>query len=123
MLRAPSKQGEELTPAFSRGKRLMAFRIRGNDRTDIGEGHVGELVSGCRHGTKGCCDANPNQKPRSNDTSRIAWAKILARVGEEFPLDCPACGGDIRLIAFITEPGPIRKILTPSARRRLRKCH
>ena len=26
--------------------------------------------------------------------------------------ECPACGGDIRLIAFITEPGPIRKILT-----------
>ncbi len=22
------------------------------------------------------------------------------------------CGGDVRLIAFITEPGPIRKILT-----------
>jgi hypothetical protein len=36
----------------------------------------------------------------------------MARVGEEFPLECPACGGDIRLIAFITEPGPIRKILT-----------
>ena len=62
--------------------------------------------------TGGCCDANPNQKPRSHDTSRIAWAKLLARVGEEFPLECPACGGDIRLIAFITEPGPIRKILT-----------
>jgi hypothetical protein len=28
-------------------------------------------------------------------------------VGEEFPLECPACGGDIRLISFITEPGPI----------------
>ena len=41
-----------------------------------------------------------------------AWAKLMARVGEEFPLECPACGGDIRLIAFITEPGPIRKILT-----------
>ena len=36
----------------------------------------------------------------------------MARVGEEFPLECPTCGGDIRLIAFITEPGPIRKILT-----------
>ena len=36
----------------------------------------------------------------------------MARVGEEFPLECPACGGDIRLIAFITEPGPIRQILT-----------
>jgi hypothetical protein len=36
----------------------------------------------------------------------------MAQVGEEFPLQCPGCGGDIRLIAFITEPGPIRKILT-----------
>ena len=24
----------------------------------------------------------------------------------------PNCGGDIRLISFITDPGPIRKILT-----------
>jgi len=65
------------------------------------------------HGGKahaaGCCDTNA--KPRSHDTSRIAWAKLMARVGEEFPLECPACGGDIRLIAFITEPEPVRKIL------------
>ena len=60
--------------------------------------------------TEGCCDAN--QKPRSHDTSRIAWAKLMARVGEEFPLECPNCRGDIRLIAFITQPGPIRKILS-----------
>jgi hypothetical protein len=52
------------------------------------------------------------EPPLSHDTSRIAWAKLMARLGEEFPLECPACGGDIRLIAFITEPGPIRKILT-----------
>ena len=65
------------------------------------------------HGTGGCCDSShEHQRPRSHDTSRIAWAKLMARVGEEFPLECPACGGDIRLIAFITEPGPIRKILT-----------
>jgi hypothetical protein len=62
------------------------------------------------HAVEGCCDTHA--KPRSHDTSRIAWAKLMARVGEEFPLECPACGGDIRLIAFITEPGPIRKILT-----------
>jgi len=60
--------------------------------------------------TGGCCDTQA--KLRSHDTSRIAWAKLMARVGEEFPLECPTCGGDIRLIAFITEPGPIRKILT-----------
>jgi len=52
---------------------------------------------GAGHATEGCCDANPSQKPRSHDTSRIAWAKLMARVGEEFPLECPNCGGDIRL--------------------------
>ena len=35
----------------------------------------------------------------------------MARVGEEFPPECPGCSGDIRLIAIITEPGPVRKIL------------
>ena len=87
--------------------------------TALAIGNVGkqrEAMNGV-HGndgraTGGCCDTKPHQKPRSHDTSRIAWAKLMARVGEEFPLECPACGGDIRLIAFITEPGPIRKILT-----------
>jgi hypothetical protein len=65
------------------------------ESTNGGHGNEG-------HATGGCCDAD--QKPRSHDTSRIAWAKLLARVGEEFPLECPNCGGDIRLIAFITEP-------------------
>jgi hypothetical protein len=45
--------------------------------------------------TEGCC--NTQAKPRSHDTSRIAWAKLMSWVGEEFPLDCPNCGGDIRL--------------------------
>jgi hypothetical protein len=41
----------------------------------------------------------------------LSWAKLLARIAEAFPLACPACGGDNRLIAFIIDPGPIRKIL------------
>jgi len=64
------------------------------------------------HATLGYCDAtHAIEKPRSHDMSPIAWAKLMARVGEAFSLQCPSCGGDIRLIAFITEPGPIRKIL------------
>jgi hypothetical protein len=35
----------------------------------------------------------------------------MAKIAEDFPLACPGCGGDIRLIAFITDPVPIRKIL------------
>ena len=88
--------------------------------TALAIGNVGkrqEAVAGGHasdgHGTAGFCNAtHEHQKPRSHDTSRIAWAKLMARVGEEFRLECPNCGGDIRLIAFITEPGPIRKILT-----------
>jgi hypothetical protein len=57
-------------------------------------------------------DADRQSQTRSHDTSRIAWAKLLAKIAETFPLVCPVCGGDIRLIAFIIDPGPIRKILT-----------
>lgn len=35
-------------------------------------------------------------------------AKLMAKIAEDFPLACPACGGDVRLIAFITDPAPIR---------------
>ena len=31
------------------------------------------------------------------------WAVLIARIYEVFPLLCPLCGGQIRLIAFITE--------------------
>ena len=54
------------------------------------------------HGTGGCCDAN--QKPHSHDNPRIAWAKLMARVGEQFPLQCPGCGGDIRQEPAHVEP-------------------
>jgi hypothetical protein len=72
--------------------------------------HAGDLATA----GSGCCGSAGTivAKPCHHDTSRIAWAKLLARVGEEFPLACPNCGGDIRLISFITDPGPIGKILT-----------
>jgi len=62
----------------------------------------------------GCCGSAETVDGRSchHDTSRIDWAKLLARVGEMFPLACPNCGGDIRLISFITDLETIRKILT-----------
>ncbi|MBM4013165.1 MAG: hypothetical protein FJ286_17700 [Planctomycetes bacterium] len=87
-----------------KGVTAIAIGNIGKQRDAGAGGHGGD-----GHATGGCSDAP--HKPRSHDTSRIAWAKLMARVGEEFPLECPNCGGDIRLMAFITEPGPIRKIL------------
>jgi hypothetical protein len=60
---------------------------------------------------EGRSEGAPDAQSRSHDTSRIAWAKLIARIAEDFPLACPACGGDIRLIAFIIDPAPVRKIL------------
>ena len=82
----------------------------GKPRDAATGGHAARGHAARGDATGDCCDSC--DKPPSHDTSRIAWAKLMARVGEEFPLECPGCGGDIRLIAFITDPGPIRKILT-----------
>ena len=60
------------------------------------------------------CQQEPDPVVASytHDTSQIASAQLIAREGEAFPLVCPNCGGDIRLISFITQPETIRKILT-----------
>ena len=39
------------------------------------------------------------------------WAVLIARIYEVFPLLCPLCGGQMRLIAFVTEGTQIKKIL------------
>jgi hypothetical protein len=77
----------------------LAIGNVGKRRDAATDGHAvgGHAARG--DATADCCGTHA--KPRSHHTSRIAWAKLLARVGEEFPLLCPACGGDIRLIAFI----------------------
>ena len=62
----------------------LAIGNVGKRREAAAGGHAGTARA-----TEGCCDATPSHKPRSHDTSRIAWAKLLARAGEEFPLECP----------------------------------
>ena len=38
------------------------------------------------------------------------WAVLIARICEVFPLRCPLCGEQMRLIAFITLSADIRQI-------------
>jgi len=58
-----------------------------------------------------------SSSPRlSSSTGSRIWSRRRGSIGTgitgEFPFACPGCGGDIRLIAFINDPGAIRKILT-----------
>jgi hypothetical protein len=43
--------------------------------------------------------------------------KLLRREGEIDPLICPSCGGEMRVVAFITDPPVIKRILDHLARR------
>jgi len=44
-----------------------------------------------------------NSVPPKRSPAHYLWAVLIARIYEVFPLLCPKCGGQMRLIAFITE--------------------
>jgi hypothetical protein len=49
--------------------------------------------------------------PSSGRSARIRWAQLLARIYEVLPLLCPSCGGQMRILAFLTDPPVVRSIL------------
>ena len=53
----------------------------------------------------------PEPAPPKRAPAHYLWAVLIARIYEVFPLLCPLCGGQMRLIAFITEGTQIRRIL------------
>jgi len=58
--------------------------------------------------------ATPNPPPAQSPlrrAARRAWAQLLARTYEVFPLLCPPCATRTRIVAFITEPGTLRAII------------
>lgn len=50
--------------------------------------------------------ATPSATP-----SHYLWAALIARIYEVFPLICLNCGGQMRIIAFITFSADIHRIL------------
>ena len=53
--------------------------------------------------------AEPAPAPAS--PARIRWAVLLARIYDVLPLLCPACGGEMRILAFLTDPPVVSAIL------------
>jgi hypothetical protein len=46
--------------------------------------------------------AEPAQPEPPKRPAHYLWAVLMARIYEVFPLLCPLCGGQMRIIAFIT---------------------
>jgi hypothetical protein len=51
-------------------------------------------------------------RPLAATEAQRRWAELLRRIYEVDPLACPACGGVMRIIAFITDGAVIDRILT-----------
>ena len=49
--------------------------------------------------------------PRRGDRRSIRWAVLLARIYDVLPLLCPACGAEMRILAFLTDPPVVSAIL------------
>jgi hypothetical protein len=53
----------------------------------------------------------PEPVPPKRSPAHYLWAALIARIYEVFPLLCPICGGQMRIITFITYSAEIRQIL------------
>ena len=50
----------------------------------------------------------PKEKPRR---ASYLWAMLIARIYEALPLVCPRCGNPMKIVAFITDPASLSRIL------------
>ncbi len=68
----------------------------------------------------GCRQAAPTDaavvvvpaRPLSRPEAAHRWAELLRQIFEVDPLTCPTCGAAMRIVAFITVPAVIDRILT-----------
>jgi hypothetical protein len=77
---------------------------------------------------KAAAPADPSSKDEAPDNAvlpdgphraalRRRWAELIRRVYEVDPLVCPRCGGQMRVIGFITQPELIDRIVDHIRRR------
>ena len=72
------------------------------------QGRVEESPSG-QLGTQSVAGSSGGA-PGRRTSSR--WASLIARIYDVLPLVCPSCGASMSIIAFITDPVPVRSILS-----------
>ena len=67
------------------------------------------------YGRKAAADPAPSDTPKDREVDalcrRRAWARLLAKVHAIDVLACPRCGSRMSVIAVITDPAQIRKII------------
>ncbi len=75
--------------------------------------HEAAPCSGEAHAedTLGELQPPPGRAHRPASRASVIWAMLMARIFEVLPLTCPRCSQPMRIIAFISEPSTVRRIL------------
>ena len=68
------------------------------------------------------CEPRPDEDEQDEwiRRRRRSWARLIARIYEVDPLTCPRCGHELKIVAAITDPRVIDKILAHRRRVGLR---
>jgi hypothetical protein len=54
----------------------------------------------------------PSKPKEGTRRASYVWAMLIARIYEALPLLCPRCGNPMKIVAFITDPASLSRILT-----------
>jgi len=129
VLYAPKTSHDDPSELFPRLEKIDALEFLARVITQIPEprrhllfyyGHYANVVRGRRRISQPSDQASSSRNERPEEESTLSparkqalrrrWADLIRRVFELDPLLCP-CGGRLRVVAFITEPRVIKKIL------------
>jgi len=102
---APNSPLRPAVTALARDAVVQAAQVQGEPAsTAVGEG-------ACGGSNPPPTQTEPAQPVPPKRPAHYLWAVLIARIYEVFPLLCPLCGGQMRIIAFITDSADIRQIL------------
>jgi hypothetical protein len=107
--------GSETTDALEFLARLTSHIPNKGEVLQLCCGHYASRVRGMRRKASEGDEQQPpvtvEPEPEALREVKKRWAELLRRIFEVDPLACPRCGEEIRIVAFITEPKTIGKIL------------
>ncbi len=90
---------------------LREFKVTWADAYTVETAQPGAGVPGVALPGKAVAPTPPESAAPPKRPAHYLWAVLIARIYEVFPLLCPICGGQMRIIAFITHSVDVRHIL------------
>ena len=103
------KQPQEVRQTPEKGL-PYANRVRRLYRPEVGEERSGQEKPTQQKPTHAIA-GEPEDVPEWVTQRRRSWARLLRRIYEVDPLVCPRCGEEMKVVAVITDPAVVDRIL------------